>query len=293
MESESKGYTIIQNNIFDLDLTVQEQSLYITIISFYNEEKCYAYPSYEALKQRSKLKDNRTLNRAMNSLVELNLIRKETLKGIGNKYFLGSGELHLVENSTTCKTTLPPSGELHYDLVENSTTTNTNINTNINTISSFDIKSLKLSKKVISEIGEDKIISIVSTLKEINKDVSNLTITKTIKDTLGIKIATKKTNKELNSEEIEMFNNLWSLYPNKKGISNARIGFKKLIYNYDYEELKRSVERFKDEMKDKELKYIKQGSTFFNTGYEDYLDKNYSKTSSSNEEYKPVSDNFD
>ena len=293
MESESKGYTIIQNNIFDLDLTVQEQSLYITIISFYNKDLGYAYPSYKQLKERSKISQDRTLIKHIDSLIEKKLLKKEAIKGKGSKYYLDTVKMQYLQNDSTCKNAGTHTANLQEDILQKCSTTNTNTNTNINTISSFDIKSLNLSKKVISEIGEDKIISIVRTLKEINKDVSNLTITKTIKDTLGIKIATKKTNKELNSEEIEMFNNLWSLYPNKKGISNARMGFKKLIDNYDYEELKRSVERFKDEMKDKELKYIKQGSTFFNTGYEDYLDKNYSKTSSSNEEFKPVSDNFD
>ena len=33
-----------------------------------------------------------------------------------------------MENYTTCKNTLPPSGELHHDLVEDYTTTNTNTN---------------------------------------------------------------------------------------------------------------------------------------------------------------------
>lgn len=362
MEQESKGYTLIPNNIFDLDLTVQEQSLFITIISFYNKEKGYAYPSYKQLKERSKISQDRTLIKYIESLTTKNLLSKEMIKGRGNKYyiptpiseylqigstsenggtptpkteehplrkrsttntntninintntnFLENGELQVQENYIACKTIIQPTAKMQYlqnnstcnntvaptakmqeHLLQKCSTTNTNINTNTNTISSFDIKKLNLSKKVISEIGEDKILNIVSTLKEINKDVSDLTITKTIKDTLGIKTSSKKQNTELTDEELRMFNELWSLYPNKKGIANARKAFKKLIDKIDFEELKRCIERFNDDMKDKELKYVKQGGTFFNTGFEDYLDENYNKSSSKKQEYKPVSDNFD
>ncbi|WP_195972406.1 MarR family transcriptional regulator [Clostridium thermobutyricum] len=131
-----ENFTIIPNKILDnYSLSMQEQSLLIAIISYYNDEKGYAYPNYEQLKIRSKIKDNRTLVKNMNLLIEKSIVSKKVLKGRGCRYYLNlpSGELHHVENSTTCKTTLPPSGELHEDHVENSTTTNTNINTNTNT----------------------------------------------------------------------------------------------------------------------------------------------------------------
>lgn len=196
-----KGYTILRNDILEnLDLNMQEQSLLIALITFDNKEKGFAYPSYEKLKLRSKIKDNRTLNKNIKSLTEKKLIRKETLKGIGCKYYINlpSGELHHVENSTTCKSTLPPSGELHYDLVENSTTTNTNTNTITNAniyTSSEDEDSISYFERINKEIDDleneinnnydenliqkekDKLISKnlsgLSLLKELKKQLEN------------------------------------------------------------------------------------------------------------------------
>lgn len=135
------GITIIDNdNVLDNnEFNMQEQSLLIALISYYNKEKGYAYPSYKQLKLRCKLKDNRTLIKTMDSLIKKGYLTKETLKGIGVRYFISkcniapSGNLHQVENSTKCKTTPTPSGDLHHDLVENYTTTNTNTNTNTKT----------------------------------------------------------------------------------------------------------------------------------------------------------------
>ncbi|WP_415275082.1 helix-turn-helix domain-containing protein, partial [Clostridium perfringens] len=123
VNSNKRGYTILENDVLDNpNLNMQEQSLLIALISYHHKEKGYAYPNYEQLKLRSKIKDNRTLSKNINSLIEKKFIKKETIKGRGCKYYINlpSGELHHVENSTTCKNTLPPSGKLHYDLVENS-----------------------------------------------------------------------------------------------------------------------------------------------------------------------------
>lgn len=137
-------YTIIYNDILDNDdLSIQEQSILIAIKSYFNKEKGYAFPSYTQLKRRSKISDNRTLIKNINSIIKKGYIKKETVKGKGCKYYIVnvSGGLHLVENYSKCKITPTPSvklhevhsGELHQHPVENYTTTNTNTITNINT----------------------------------------------------------------------------------------------------------------------------------------------------------------
>lgn len=177
----NQGYTILKNNILDNPiLNMQEQSLLIAIISYYHKEKGYAYPSYEQLKLRSKIKDNRTLNKNIKTLIEKKFIEKETVKGIGCKYYvnLPSGELHHVENSTTCKNTLAPSGELHYDLVENSTTTNTNTNTITNT-NIYSATENKDSEAYVDEINkslEDDLLSKIK--KEFPKDLIKIELDK-------------------------------------------------------------------------------------------------------------------
>lgn len=162
-----KGYTILENSILeDEKLTIHEQSILIAIISYFNKEKGYSYPSYSQLKRRSKIADNRTLNKCVNSLIEKGYINKETIKGLGCKYYVlePSGELHLVENYTSCNNTPPPSGELHHDLVENYTTTNTNTITNTNTNNiSKDIFSSTRVQPIIEKwnsLGLQKIIKV-------------------------------------------------------------------------------------------------------------------------------------
>jgi hypothetical protein len=159
------GFTVIENTLLDdKELTIQEQMLLIVLISYYNEEKGYAFPSYKQIKLRSKLGDNRTLIKAMDSLIKKGYIRKETKKGVGNKYFINSkirhnGELHLVENYTKCKSTPTPSGELHNNLVENYTTTSTNANTNKKTIYiSLDFIDDVIDKVKITQDEYDKLL---------------------------------------------------------------------------------------------------------------------------------------
>lgn len=208
VNSNKRGYTILENEVLDNpNLNMQEQSLLIALISYHHKEKGYAYPNYEQLKLRSKIKDNRTLSKNINSLIEKKFIKKETIKGRGCKYYINlpSGELHHVENSTTCKNTLPPSGELHYDLVENSTTTITNTITNKNTniYSSNDEDNISYFERINKEIDDleneinnkyDKDLVTKEKEKLINKNLGTLELLRELKKQLDKNI--KKSNKE-------------------------------------------------------------------------------------------------
>lgn len=208
VNSNKRGYTILENEVLDNpNLNMQEQSLLIALISYHHKEKGYAYPNYEQLKLRSKIKDNRTLSKNINSLIEKKFIKKETIKGRGCKYYINlpSGELHHVENSTTCKNTLSPSGELHYDLVENSTTTITNTITNKNTniYSSNDEDNISYFERINKEIDDleneinnkyDKDLVTKEKEKLINKNLGTLDLLRELKKQLDKNI--KKSNKE-------------------------------------------------------------------------------------------------
>ena len=73
---------------------------------------------------------------------------------------------------------------------------------------------------------------------------------------------------------------LWGLYPEKKGKATAMKKLPKLIKEYGKEQMERTIQRYIEEVDKKrkngfpELNY-KNGSTFFNSGYVDYLDENY------------------
>lgn len=106
-----------------------------------------------------------------------------------------------------------------------------------------------------------------------NKDSS-------IKDT-SIKYNTPSSSNEKSStdNQLEIMENLWKLYPVKKGKATAIKKIPKLLKKYGEEQLTRCVNRFIMDMKSekRDIKYYMQGSTFFNSGYMDYLDENYNQ----------------
>lgn len=73
----------------------------------------------------------------------------------------------------------------------------------------------------------------------------------------------------------DFFNACWMLYPNKKGKGQISDKRKAEVYKFG-EEFKRAIKRYCDEVKTTENQFVKHGSTFWNSGYIDYLDDNYS-----------------
>ncbi len=83
--------------------------------------------------------------------------------------------------------------------------------------------------------------------------------------------------KEINKKEyIDFFESVWLLYPKKEGKGSISDKKKKELFALN-EEIIRSIDRYKIHINKHNIdyKFIKMGSTFFNTGYIDYLDKNY------------------
>ena len=79
----------------------------------------------------------------------------------------------------------------------------------------------------------------------------------------------------------ELFEKLWKLYPNKKGkgkISDAR---KRTLLTIGEDQMTRAIQRYikEHDTKLQNGEFVpcwQNGSTFFNSGYVDYLDENYS-----------------
>jgi phage replication O-like protein O len=81
-----------------------------------------------------------------------------------------------------------------------------------------------------------------------------------------------KTNKKINEHE-QLFEKLWQLYPNKKGKASVKAKQKKILFGIGFEVLNKCIDRYKSTKED--WKAWQHGSTFFNSGYVDYLDSNY------------------
>lgn len=142
--------------------------------------------------------------------------------------------------------------------------------------------STKKVKKFLDDLQADQMLTYVSdkkkTLISIEK-YGDFQCKETEKKHRGnTKETVRKTNKNDKNDKNNIYEqqvaHLWSLYPNKKGKAQAITKIPKLIEKYGYEKIVECVERYTDECKGKDIKYIKYGSTFFNNGYVDYLEDN-------------------
>ena len=86
----------------------------------------------------------------------------------------------------------------------------------------------------------------------------------------------EKPKKPSKTEIDEFFEKVWKLYPNKKGKGQISDAKKKALFELGYEPLEQAIDRYKTELKkDSDWRRPQNGSTFFNSGYVDYLDGNY------------------
>ncbi len=74
----------------------------------------------------------------------------------------------------------------------------------------------------------------------------------------------------------QFFESVWKLYPEKKGKAKVSNKKKQELYNYGYDVISKCIDRYKQNKKD--WQEWQNGSTFFNSGYVDYLDENYATT---------------
>lgn len=85
----------------------------------------------------------------------------------------------------------------------------------------------------------------------------------------------EKSNKKAINE---CFERLWKQYPNKRGKGQVSDAKKKVLYQIGEEHIQRALKRYLDGLeKDASWRKPQNGSTFFNSGYVDYLDENYEK----------------
>ena len=71
------------------------------------------------------------------------------------------------------------------------------------------------------------------------------------------------------------FEKIWNLYPIKKGKGQVSDAQKRKLSQIPFEEMERAIKRYLADLKKDEWRKPQNGSTFFNSGYVDYLDANY------------------
>lgn len=97
----------------------------------------------------------------------------------------------------------------------------------------------------------------------------------------------EKSNKKAINE---CFERLWKQYPNKRGKGQVSDAKKKVLYQIGEEHIQRALKRYLDGLeKDVSWRKLQNGSTFFNSGYVDYLDENYEKPPEPKPQRNPAS----
>jgi predicted phage replisome organizer len=72
------------------------------------------------------------------------------------------------------------------------------------------------------------------------------------------------------------FESIWELYPVKKGKGQVSASKRKALYEIGFDRMEQAINRYLTELKkDASWRKPQNGSTFFNSGYVDYLDENY------------------
>ena len=81
------------------------------------------------------------------------------------------------------------------------------------------------------------------------------------------------------------FESIWKLYPKKQGKGQVSATKRAALYKIGFDEMKRAIDRYLLELqKDASWRKPQNGSTFFNSGYVDYLDANYTPTGNLNQQ---------
>ena len=103
--------------------------------------------------------------------------------------------------------------------------------------------------------------------------------TKNPKKPIKIKNKDKDINKNTmcKSEADALFERVWKLYPQKRGKGKVSDANKRRLLDIGFDELSRAIDRYKADLALDDWRKPQNGSTFFNSGYIDYLDANYEK----------------
>lgn len=198
------SYTVIDNEIIRADLKATQKIVLITILSYHNKEMGYSYPSHSDLMRDCCIKDKNTLIKAIKDLEALGYLRKETIKGVGNRYYVEEvGENKTTEKISSVKNPTGGVWKTQLEVCEKPNTINTKTNTKINTNNKKEKEKTNIDK-IINAYTENN--SLVEAIKDFIK--MRKTIKKPITDR-GLKMILNKLDQYGNDdlEKIEILEN--------------------------------------------------------------------------------------
>ena len=97
-------------------------------------------------------------------------------------------------------------------------------------------------------------------------------------DNVPVPVSVNDNNKKTlckSADADALFERLWSLYPLKRGKAQVSKANKMHLLDIGFDEFQRAIDRYKADLDNETWRKPQNGSTFFNSGYIDYLDVNY------------------
>jgi len=126
------------------------------------------------------------------------------------------------------------------------------------------------------ECSEKLTVNLINVNKNTNNDVVNVDINPTELELMSTLIPKVKKSKVNNNNSLDgFFESLWKLYPKKEGKGQVSKTQKEKLHKIGLDEMTRAIGRYMKAKEGKDRQYLQNGSTFFNSGYVDYLDVNY------------------
>lgn len=104
----------------------------------------------------------------------------------------------------------------------------------------------------------------------INNNTNNIT-----RDTNNVHSCSESPEETPEETAEEFFERAWQYYPNKRGKGQVSEKSKERLMSHGWDNVKRAIDRYLEDLKKDEWRKAQNGSTFFNSGYIDYLDENY------------------
>ena len=145
--------------------------------------------------------------------------------------------------------------------------------------------------------GRPKVIKSENQNKTKQKPKQNQTQSKPkANDNVNVNVnVNDNTNSAFTNAQIEkVFEEVWKAYPEKKGKGRVSMADKKRIAMIGKDKMIEAIEKYTDEITGQGWKHFQNGSTFFHSGYIDYLPENYSPpTAIGKGRLKPVERNYD
>lgn len=127
-------------------------------------------------------------------------------------------------------------------------------------------QNIRAKKSKYPAVNEGRVITSVSRCMQMNTDVPVIQSNPN---------PNPNPNTMCKKDAFALFESLWKLYPNKKGKGQISDTKKSVLLKIGIDEISRAIQRYELELKKDEWRKPQNGSTFFNSGYVDYLDANY------------------